>query len=72
MTRPKLDKDLTSPYRVEKGTIKKLERLAIGMGYKYGHGAAMGKFLDMVADLNPQLLTLIAQKNDTKTQNKLL
>jgi hypothetical protein len=70
MGRPKLDKELTSPYSVQRGTIDKLEFLALSLGYKHGSGAAMGRFLDMVANLNPDLLALIAQKNDVAPQNK--
>ncbi len=70
MGRPKLERELTSPYSVSKGTIQKLENLAINMGCKHGSGAAMGKFLDIIANLNPDLLALIAQKNEVTNQKK--
>jgi hypothetical protein len=70
MGRPKLERELTSPYSVSKGTIQKLEKLAMDMGCKHGSGAAMGKFLDIIANLNPDLLALIAQRNEVNNLKK--
>jgi hypothetical protein len=59
MGRPKLDKETTNRYSVERGTVTKLEQLASNMGYRYGSGAAMGRFLEMISDLDPILLVRI-------------
>jgi hypothetical protein len=72
MGRPKLDQERTNNYKVTKGTSAKLEKLAISLGYKYGKGAAMGKFLDVVADLDPDLLKIIIQKSNIINQNQAL
>jgi hypothetical protein len=70
MGRPKLDRERTNSYKVTRGTTDKLENLAIRLGYRYGSGAAMGKFLEMISDLNPQLLALIAEKNKRDAEDK--
>jgi hypothetical protein len=79
MGQVKLDRELTSPYSVETGTIDKLQKLAIRLGYTHGKGAAMGKFLGEISNINPDLLALIldpdlpglvARKNNLKAQNQ--
>ncbi len=70
MGRPKLDRERTNNYKVTKGTSEKLEKLAIDMGYKHGTGAAIGKFLDAIADLDSDLLKIIIQKSHLINQNQ--
>jgi hypothetical protein len=70
MGRPKLDRERTNSYKVTRGTTDKLENLAMELGYRYGSGAAMGKFLEMISDLNPQLLALIVEKNKRDVEDK--
>jgi hypothetical protein len=72
MGRPKLNKETTNRYSVECGTVDKLEQLASNMGYRYGTGAAMGKFLEMIADLDPILLVRIKGLSVITNQNEIL
>jgi hypothetical protein len=74
----KLNRELTSPYSVETGTIDRLQNLALRLGYRHGKGAAMGKFLGDISNINPDLLALIldpdlpalvARKNNLKAQD---
>jgi hypothetical protein len=50
-------------YQVKPETVAKLQSLALEMGYKHGDTAAMGAFLDMLADLDRDLLKIIAEKS---------
>jgi hypothetical protein len=59
MGRPKVERELTSPYSVEIGTIDRLQKMAIRLGYRHGESAAMGKFLGEISNINPELLALI-------------
>ncbi len=63
MGRVKLGKIVTPTYKVSPETIPKLQRTALIMGFKYGSGAAMGAFLDMLADIDPDLLFAAAAKS---------
>jgi hypothetical protein len=69
MGRVKLDKVNIPTYKVKPETVTKLHITALAMGFKYGAGAAMGAFLDMVADIDPDLLIAAAAKNDLLKQN---
>jgi hypothetical protein len=69
MGRIKLDKVNIPTYKVKPETLTKLHATALVMGFKYGTGAAMGAFLDMVADIDPDLLIAAAAKNDLLKQN---
>ncbi len=64
MSRPKLDKVNLSRYKVRKGTAEKLEKIALSLGYKHGQTAAMGEFLDMLSDINPDTIALIAKRKE--------
>jgi hypothetical protein len=70
MGRQKLDRERTNPYKVSRGTTDRLESLAIKLGYRYGSGAAMGKFLEMISNLNPDLLTIISERSIPKKEEK--
>jgi hypothetical protein len=69
MGRRKLNNTDFPRYQVKPETITKLQQLALRMGYKHGNTAAMGAFLDMLADLNPDLLHLIAEKSQSSSTN---
>jgi hypothetical protein len=62
MGRPKKDKMVQITYRIEPETAAKLKETAIECGFKYGDGAAMGAFLDRLAQVDRQLLKVILKK----------
>jgi hypothetical protein len=65
MSRPALNKVVLSGYRVKPETVDRLRNSAIKAGYTHGKGAAIGEFLDAIAQINPLLLAeLTKQKND--------
>jgi hypothetical protein len=68
MSRPKLDKVNLSRYKVRQGTAEKLERIALSLGYKHGQTAAMGEFLDMLSDINPDTIALIAKRKEINSK----
>jgi hypothetical protein len=72
MSRPKLNKVLTSPYSVQPDTIGKLEKLGLSLGFKYGKGVAMGRFLDTIANLDPDLLASIIAKSEILNKDQQL
>jgi hypothetical protein len=67
MGRRKLNKVNLSRYKVREETPDKLERIALSMGYKHGQTAAMGEFLDMLSDINPDLIALIGKKKQNNS-----
>jgi hypothetical protein len=69
MGRVKLGRVVTPTYKVSPETIPKLQQTALIMGFKYGTGAAMGAFLDMVADIDPDLLIAAAAKSKLLNRN---
>ncbi|WP_295621492.1 hypothetical protein [Chamaesiphon sp. GL140_3_metabinner_50] len=65
MSRPTLNKVILGGYKVKPETIDKLRKSAIEAGYTHGKGAAIGEFLDAIAQINPLLLVeLTKQKID--------
>jgi hypothetical protein len=56
MSRPALNKVGLGGYRVKPETLEKLKSISIKAGYKHGNGAAIGQFLDAIAQINPLLL----------------
>jgi hypothetical protein len=69
MGRVKLDRVNIPTYKVKPETLVNLRKIALQMGFKYGTGAAIGAFLDMVGDLDPDLLIAAAAKNKLLKQN---
>jgi hypothetical protein len=63
MTRPKLGKVVSPTYRINPDTIPKLRETALAMGFKYQNRAAMGAFLDMLANIDRDLLIAAAVKS---------
>ena len=61
------EKTVTFNCKVKESTPDKLRKMAIASGYTYGKGAALGKFLDAIATLDPDLVRLILEKGCTKT-----
>jgi hypothetical protein len=48
MGREKLDR-VQKHFRVDRNTPEKLNQIAIGLGFKYGKGGAIGELLDAIA-----------------------
>jgi hypothetical protein len=48
MGREKLDR-VQKHFRVDRNTPEKLSQIAIGLGFKYGKGGAIGEMLDAIA-----------------------
>ncbi len=69
MGRIKLGRVVTPTYKVSPDTIPKLQQTALLMGFRYGSGVAMGAFLDMLADIDPDLLIAAAVKTKILNQN---
>jgi hypothetical protein len=63
MSRPALNKIAFGGYKVEADTIDKLRKSALIAGYTHGKGAAIGEFLDAIAQINPILLAELTKKS---------
>ena len=59
MGRVKQNRAVFPTYKVDPETVDKLKQTAIKCGFKYGDTAAMGAFLDRLADVDAELLKLI-------------
>ncbi|WP_146138576.1 hypothetical protein [Chamaesiphon polymorphus] len=62
MSRPALNKVILGGYKVKPETIDRLRAAAIQAGYTHGKGAAIGEFLDAIAQINPSLLAELTKK----------
>jgi hypothetical protein len=63
MGRVKLGKIPIPTYKVNPDTVDKLRETAIIMGFKHNDGAAVGAFLDMIANIDRDLLIAAAVKS---------
>ena len=63
MGRKQLNRVPVPNYRVKPETLESLKETAIDLGYIYGNGAAMGEFLDAIAELDRDLLKLVFKKS---------
>jgi tRNA(Phe) wybutosine-synthesizing methylase Tyw3 len=62
MGRPKKDPTVMHSFRIKPETAESLKQVAIECGFQYGDTAAMGEFLDRLAEIDRQLLKLIIKK----------
>jgi tRNA(Phe) wybutosine-synthesizing methylase Tyw3 len=62
MGRPKKDPTVMHSFRIKPETAESLKQVAIECGFQYGDTAAMGEFLDRLAEIDLQLLKLIIKK----------
>jgi tRNA(Phe) wybutosine-synthesizing methylase Tyw3 len=62
MGRPKKDPTVMHSFRIKPETAESLKQVAIECGFQYGNTAAMGEFLDRLAEIDLQLLKLIIKK----------
>jgi hypothetical protein len=62
MGRHKKDPTITQTYRVKPETAEKLRETAKELGFEYGETAAMGAFLDRLAEVDRELLKLVFKK----------
>jgi hypothetical protein len=63
MGRRRLERIQFPTYRVQPKTLKSLKSTAVELGFTYGDGAAMGEFLDRLAELDRDLLKLVFDKS---------
>jgi hypothetical protein len=63
MGRPKKDPTIAHNFRIKPQTADSLKEIAIECGFQYGDGAAMGEFLDRLAEVDRHLLKLIIKKD---------
>jgi hypothetical protein len=63
MGRQKQDRAVFPTYKVDPSTVDKLKKTAIECGFEYGNTAAMGAFLDRLADVDSKLLKLILKSS---------
>lgn len=61
MGRPKQDR-IQKHFRVDRSTPKKLNQIAIELGFRYGEGGAIGEMLDAIA--NKDILLIPRQKSE--------
>jgi hypothetical protein len=61
MGRPKKDPTVAHNFRIKPQTAESLKEIAIECGFKYGDGAAMGDFLDRLAEVDRHLLKVILE-----------
>ncbi len=62
MGRPKKDPTVMHSFRIKPDTAESLKQVAIECGFQHGDGAAMGEFLDRLAEVDRQLLKLVIKK----------
>ena len=62
MGRPKKDKTTLINFRIDTEAAESLKEAAIECGFKYGDGAAMGAFLERLAEIDRELLKLVFKK----------
>jgi tRNA(Phe) wybutosine-synthesizing methylase Tyw3 len=62
MGRPKKDNTEHISFRIDSEAAEALKEAAIECGFKYGDGAAMGAFLERLAEVDLQLLKVILKK----------
>jgi hypothetical protein len=62
MGRPKKDNTTLINFRIDADAAEILKEAAIECGFKYGDGAAMGAFLERLAEVDLQLLKVILKK----------
>jgi hypothetical protein len=65
VSRPALNKIGLGGYRVKPETLEKLKLLSIKAGYTHGNGAAIGKLLDAIAEINPVILVELTKNSQT-------
>ncbi len=63
MSRKKLGKIVSPTFRINPDTMPKLRETALAMGFTHSNGAAMGAFLDMIANIDRDLLIAAAVKS---------
>ena len=51
-------------YKVKPETVEALRQTAIHSGFTYGNTAAMGAFLDRLAQIDPDLIKAITKQNN--------
>jgi hypothetical protein len=59
MGRPKKNQIEFPNYKVKPETVESLKKTALECGFKYGDTAAMGAFLDRLAEVEPLLVKTI-------------
>jgi hypothetical protein len=62
MGRPKKEATITQNYRIKPETAEKLRETAKELGFQYGETAAMGAFLDRLAEIDQELLKLVFKR----------
>ena len=62
MGRPKKEPTIIQTYRVKPDVAEKLKETAVELGYKHGDTAAMGAFLERLAEIDRELLKLVFKK----------
>jgi len=61
MGRPKKNQIEFPNYKVKPQTVEALRQTALHCGFKYGNTAAMGAFLDRLAEVDPLLIQAIVK-----------
>ena len=64
MGRTKKDNTTHINFRIDAEAAESLKKTAIECGFKYGDGAAMGAFLERLAEVDCQLLKIIIKTVD--------
>jgi hypothetical protein len=62
MSRLKKDNTTHIHFRIDNDSAESLKKTAIECGFKYGDGAAMGAFLERLAEVDRELLKIIIKK----------
>jgi hypothetical protein len=63
MGRPKKNQIEFPNYKVKPETVDALRKTALQCGFKYGNTAAMGAFLDRLAEADPILVQAILKRS---------